>query len=93
MKVTKQSVDELVRPFNKLDHVEWDPELLGFGLHMRKSGRGESRSWLVQYRVGLQQRRESLGDPRKVKLEDARRVARQRFAQAELGVDPSRQKD
>jgi len=43
--------------------------------------------WVVQYRVGAQQRRESLGDVRKVLLDDARKIARQRFAHAELGVD------
>jgi integrase len=43
----------------------------------------------VQYRVGKQQRRESLGDVRKVKIEDARKIARQRFAQVELGTDPA----
>jgi hypothetical protein len=43
----------------------------------------------VQYRVGAQQRRESLGDVRKVKLDDARKIARHRFAQAELGIDPA----
>ena len=36
-----------------------------------------------------QQRRESLGDTRKVRLDDARKIARQRFAQAELGTDPA----
>jgi hypothetical protein len=41
-----------------------------------------------QYRVGAQQRRESLGDVRKVKIDDARKIARQRFASVELGVDP-----
>jgi hypothetical protein len=57
----------------------------GFGLRLR----GDTRRWICQYRVGRQQRRESLGDPRKVSLDDARRIARQRFAQVELGVDPA----
>jgi integrase len=92
MKFAKHSVDALVRPSHKLDHVEWDDELPGFGVRLRKSTHGESKSWLIQYRVGLQQRRESLGDTRKIKLEDARKVARQRFAQAELGVDPAAEK-
>jgi integrase len=92
MKFTKHSVDALIRPTHKLDHVEWDDELSGFGVRLRKSKHGESKSWLIQYRVGLQQRRESLGDTRKIKLDDARKVARQRFAQAELGVDPAAEK-
>jgi len=54
--------------------------------------RGRSKTFLIQYRVGLQQRRESLGDVRKLSLEDARRVARQRFARVELGHDPAAEK-
>lgn len=57
----------------------------GFGVRLR----GGRKSWVAQYRVGLQQRRESLGDVRKVKLDDARGIARARFAQAELGTDPA----
>ena len=74
-------------PVGKADHIEWDDELPGFGVRLR--GGGGRRAWVVQYRVGSQQRRESLGDVRKVRLEDARKVARQRFAQVELGIDPA----
>ena len=51
--------------------------------------RGGSKRWDCQYRVNGKQRRESLGDVRKVSLEDARKIARQRFAQVELGTDPA----
>ena len=54
----------------------------GFGVRLR----GRSKRWVVQYRSERQQRRESLGDVRKVSLEDARKIARQRFAQVELGA-------
>jgi hypothetical protein len=84
MKFTKAAVAALKRPADKADHVEWDDDLPGFGVRMR----GDTKTWLVQYRVGLQQRRESLGDVRQVLLEDARRIAHQRFAQAHLGIDP-----
>ena len=57
----------------------------GFGVRLR----GHSRRWVVQYRVGTQQRRESLGDVRKVILEDARKIARQRFVKVEMGTDPA----
>jgi integrase len=88
MRFTTTSVAALARPADKLDHVEWDDTLPGFGVRMR----GNSKVYLVQYRVGLQQRRESIGDVRKMKLDDARKVARQRFAQAKLGVDPAVEK-
>lgn len=85
MKLTTDIVASLVRPANKPDHIEWDDSLPGFGVRLR----GGSKRWIVQYRVGAQQRRESLGDVRKVKLEDARKIARQRFALVELGNDPA----
>ena len=38
---------------------------------------------------GRQQRRESLGDVRRISLEDARKIARKLFAKVELGTDPA----
>ncbi len=64
-------------------------DLPGFGVRLRKGASRPSVAWVVQYRIGAQQRRESLGDVRKVNLDDARKIARQRFAQVELGVDPA----
>ena len=83
MKLTKAAVAALTT--DKPDHVVWDDEAPGFGVRLR----GGTKRWLIQYRVGQQQRRESLGDTRKVTLDDARRIARQRFAQIELGTDPA----
>ena len=85
MKFTTDSISALRLPAGKQDQFEWDDALPGFGVRLR----GDSKRWVIQYRVGAQQRRESLGDVRKVKLDDARRIARQRFAQAELGTDPA----
>jgi integrase len=85
MKLTKDAVSALALPSGKTDHIEWDDALPAFGVRMR----GKTKVWVVQYRVGPQQRRESLGDVRKVDLEAARKIARQRFAQVELGIDPA----
>ena len=85
MRLTTAVVAGLVLPPGKNDHIEWDDSLPGFGVRLR----GRSMVWVVQYRFGRQQRRESLGDVRKVKLDDARRIARQRFAQVEMGTDPA----
>jgi integrase len=85
MKFTKEALAALALPPGKTDHFEWDDELPSFGVRLRGGG----KRWVVQYRVGKQQRRESLGDVRKVKLDDARKIARQRFAQVELGADPA----
>jgi len=88
MKFTKDTVARLTIPPGKTDHIAWDDDLPGFGIRLR----GMSRVFIVQYRHGLRQRRESLGDVRKIKLDDARKIARQRFASIELGVDPAAEK-
>jgi integrase len=88
MKLTKASVAALVLPLDKNELFVWDDALPGFGVRLR----GDAVRWVVQYRVGAQQRRESLGDVRKVELDAARKIARQRFAQAELGTDPAAEK-
>lgn len=88
MRLTKDAVAALIRPADKADYTEWDDDLPGFGVRMR----GDSKKWDCQYRINGKQRRESLGDVRKVSLEDARKIARQRFAQVELGVDPAAQR-
>src|SRR5262249_42758632 len=85
VKLSNRNVAALIRPAHKDDVVIWDDDLPGFGVRLR----GDKKSYLVQYRAGLQQRRESLGDIRRVTLEDARRAARQRFARVELGHDPA----
>jgi integrase len=77
-------------PDGKPDAIVWDEELPGLGIRFRTSSGGRvSKTWCVQYRIGDQQRRESLGDTRKIELTDARKIARQRFAKIELGVDPA----
>jgi integrase len=88
VKFTKDTVATLAAPPGKSDHIEWDSDLPSFGLRLRRS----HRSWVCQYRVGGQQRRESLGDIRKVGLDAARAIARKRFAQVELGIDPKAMK-
>jgi integrase len=84
MKLTTATVMSLTLQAGKSDHIEWDSDLPGFGVRLRRGG----KSYVCQYRVGTQQRRESLGDVRKVRIEDAKKIARQRFASVELGVDP-----
>jgi hypothetical protein len=58
VKLTDRSVASLVRSTKKGDYVEWDDDLPGFGIRLR----GDSKRWIVQYRIGPQQRREILGE-------------------------------
>jgi len=56
MKLTRQALAALVLPAGKDDVVYWDSALPSFGCRLRSG----SKTWLIQYRVGSQQRRESL---------------------------------
>jgi integrase len=84
IRFTDAFVRKLSLPTGKTDHIQWDPDLPGFGVRLRPA----KSSFIVQYRVGTDQRRKSLGDVRKLTVEDARGIARKRFAQVELGIDP-----
>jgi integrase len=89
MKFNKQTALDLTLPEGKAELFVWDDDLPSFGVRLRKSAGGHSASWVCQYRVNRHQRRESLGDIRKIVLEDARKIARRQFAKAALGIDPA----
>lgn len=89
IRFTDTYVRRLSLPAGKTDHIAWDPDLPGFGVRLRTG----KASYVVQYRVGIEQRRKSLGDVRKVTLDDARGIARKRFAQVELGIDPDAEEE
>jgi hypothetical protein len=88
VKLAAQNVRTLIPDTGKTDQIFWDDAMPSFGVRVR-DGR---RTFVIQYRVNGQQRRESLGDVRKVKLADAQDIASKRFAQVELGVDPGADK-
>jgi integrase len=89
MKLTKQSVAELVLPEGKTDVIFFDDALPGFGVRLRAGGRAV---WIVQYRTVRGQRRETLGDVRKLDLDVARAAAKKIFARVLLGADPQGEK-
>ena len=88
MRFTKAAIGSLALPEGKREWIVWDEELPGFGVRVRAN----SKAWRIQYRAHGKQHSESLGDIRKVSLEDARKIAKKRFAAIELGVDPSLEK-
>jgi integrase len=93
MKFTKQTAVGLSLPEGKREHFEWDDDLPGFGVRLRRSGmKRTSSTWVVQGRLNGLTRRESLGDVRRITLDDARAAARKWFAKVELGVDPAAQR-
>jgi integrase len=85
MEFTKQTLAALALPEGKTDAIFFDDGLPGFGVRLRKGGKAV---YIIQYRVGRQQRRESLGDVRRIELEAARKIARKKFAEVTLGGDP-----
>jgi integrase len=86
---TDAIVRKLSLPHGKTDHIEWDPELPGFGVRLRPG----NSFYVVQYRIGNKQRRVSLGDVRKTGLDLARESAKIKFAQVVLGIDPAAEKE
>jgi integrase len=90
MKLTKAAIAALTLREGKRDHIEWDDSLPGFGVRLREGGK---RTYIVQYRSGHAQRRETLGDVRKLDLDQARRAAKRKLGAVALGHDPAAEKE
>jgi integrase len=88
MKLTDSSIKRISLG-GKADHIEFDDDLVGFGLRLRAGG---SRKWLVQYRQGGIQRRHTLGSAAAMSADEARRRARKVLVQVDDGKDPAAEK-
>jgi integrase len=77
-------------PEGKSDAVHFDKLLSGFGvrIRIRRSGGTIRRSWILQYRVGISQRRLFIGDAQTMTVAVAREKARKLIAQIKDGADP-----
>jgi integrase len=89
MEFTKTTVAALELAAGKFDLIQFDDTLPGFGIRLRAGGK---RVWIVQYRAHGRQRRETLGDARRIDLKAARAAAQKRFAEVLLGGDPQQDK-
>jgi integrase len=87
MKLTAAIVTALTMPAGKTDYIEWDDAMPSFGVRLR-NGR---KTFVCQYRFGGRTRRDTLGDVRNVKLDDARKAARHTFGQVARRIDPKPQ--
>jgi integrase len=83
-----QAATRLQLPAGKSELIVFDDKLSGFGLRLR----GDKRTWIIQYRVGKQQRRQTLGSAEKIPAARAREAARGRLADVQLGSDPQAEK-
>jgi integrase len=87
MKLTSKAIVRLELPAGKIDHIEFDDELPGFGFRLRRSGDRVLRSWVCQYRAHGRTRRVRI-PVELFSAEQARAQAKQMLAQVHLGQDP-----
>lgn len=88
-KLTKRVVEGIV-PRPKGDVVLWDEVLPGFGVRVKPSG---VRSYIIQYRnANGRSKRGTIGRHGKITLDQARKQARQIFADVGKGGDPVTEK-
>ena len=90
MKLTTSSAAKLSLPEGRNDIIYWDDGLPGFGMRIRAGG---AKTWIVQYRAGPKKiRRQKIGDVTRLRLEQARKEAKQILAEVQLGSDPQKAK-
>jgi integrase len=89
MKLTQANIARLNLPPGKSDTIYFDDDMPGFGLRLRAGGK---RTWIVQYRVGTKQRRQTLGLVERLDAAKARQEAKHRLSAVDLGRDPQQEK-
>jgi integrase len=89
MLLTKATIAALTVPDGKRDRLVFDDVLPGFGVRLHASGRA---AFVVQYRTPRGQRRLTIGDARKIGIDEARREAKRRLGAVALGRDPAAEK-
>jgi integrase len=92
MKFTQTTVAKFKIEAGKTEHIEFDDDMPGFGLRVRVGDKGEHRTFIAQYKIGEKHRRITLGDVRKVTLDNARQEARRIFGSVAHGRDPANEK-
>jgi integrase len=92
MKLTTQIARTLELPAGKDDHIEWDDELGGFGVRLRRGAKSASRKWCCQYSIGPKTRRITFGNAMAMAEPEARRSAAKLLAEVRLGGDPAARK-
>lgn len=85
MKLTDKSVAAVALPAGRSEAFFWDSDVPGFGLRVR----GNSRTYVVQYKIGAKHRRMTLGVVTAMTAAAARDRARDIYARVRLGEDPA----
>src|ERR1700730_159143 len=89
VKFTEANVKSFKSPAGKLDHIEFDESMPGFGLRVRG---GERKYYIAQYRVGTKSGRATLGNASKVTLADAKIHAKKVFDLVAAKINPATQR-
>jgi integrase len=93
MKLIAKTIASAKLSASKLDHIEWDDDLPGFGLRLRVGGADRiSKTWVAQYRAHGRTRRMKIGTLEKLAPDEARKAARKVLAKVEIGGDPQAEK-
>jgi integrase len=92
VKFTQATITKFKLPEGKLEHIEFDDNMPGFGLRVRNGGKREHRTYILQYKIGPKQRRITLGNVAKIDLDEAHRKARKLFGKIADGKDPANEK-
>jgi integrase len=90
MKLTDATVARLTLADDENEHIEWDDDLKGFGVRLRRSKARITRRWVCQYRpTPRRTRRMTLkGPPAVVRCAAARDWAKKQLAKVHLDDDP-----
>src|SRR5687768_11342096 len=89
MRLTRPNISRIALPSGKSEQIIFDETLPCFGVRVRAGGK---RTWIVQYRIGRQQRRVTIGTVETLDPDEARRRAKEILAKAHLGSDPQHEK-
>jgi integrase len=92
MKFSQTTIAKFKIEPGKSEHIEFDESMPGFGLRIRVGHKGEHRTFIAQYKIGKKHRRITLGDVRKVTLDNARQEAKRIFGSVVHGRDPANEK-
>jgi integrase len=88
--LNRENVAKLIEP----GRIFFDDQLMGFGYRVRLDADGKLRaSYIIQYRIGRQQRRQKIGDANKLSPDGARKRATEMLAKVTLGIDPGAEKE
>ena len=88
MLLTQSTVTSLNLLPGQTERIVFDERLPGFGLRIRT---GDTRTWIVQYRVGRKQRRRTLGPVDLLLAGRAYAAAEQDLAAVKQGRDPQKE--